>query len=105
TANDPLQNEKEQERGDGMQQHIGKMMAVRVKSEELKVNHVCDQRQRVPVHRRKVSEGPDDSVDAETTIYFGLFVNVLRIIEVDKWVGQRLAEGRPGDCNQNSTHP
>ena len=54
-----------------------------------------NRRQRVPVHGMNMSERPGNGAEVEAACYFYVFINVTRIIVVDKVLPKGLAKDNP----------
>ena len=60
------QDKEEKNNRDGMQQDINKMIATRVQTEELCVQHEGEGSQRMPVPDQRTCERPDESSVCQT---------------------------------------
>src|SRR5438309_3695232 len=86
-----------------MEHEIGQMMSARIQAVELAIDHMRNPRQRMPVRRVNMPEGPDNSIHAEAPHYLGISRYVIGIIIVDKPVVERLAENDPGEhCQEDA---
>src|SRR5438270_9872239 len=76
------------------------MKCAGIESEELKLEHVRDVRERKPVCGGPVSEGPLNAVPLQTRVDFRNFVNVFRIVVINEWKRRRLPKHGPDECYQ-----
>ena len=90
----PQHNEK-QHRRDHVEGDVHKMERPRIKTEELKLEHVRNVFEREPIRRRPVRECPRDIVQRQAAIELGDFVDVFRIVEIDERELGGLTEHEP----------
>ena len=95
TARHLREQEKKKNCGRAVQQDIHKMMRTRLQSEKLTVQHVRHRRERMPIMGMDMGECPGNAVPAQTAMNLIVFADVNRIIEVDEFMAEGLAENRP----------
>src|SRR6266480_2943179 len=98
------QHENKQDDSCGMKNNVRQMKQARIESVELELEHVRDVLERKPVRGRPMSECPFDPVQREASIYLRNFVNVFRVIEVDEWKFNGLAENEPNERDQTDAN-
>ena len=91
---------KKQNRGEAVPEHIDQMLRARIQAEQLTIQHVRDRGQRMPVLGVDVGEGPTNSGPTYARTHVGVVVNIQRIVVVDELVVERLPEYRPCDRGQ-----
>ena len=84
------QEDKQQDGVDRVQSGTDKQVRAGIHSEQLHVQHVRDPRQRKPVKRVHMREGPHDSRPGQTAKDLLVFRDVQRIIEVHKLMASDL---------------
>jgi hypothetical protein len=97
TAGHFPEQEKEQENGNGVEQHVREMMSARVQSKNLTIKHVRHRSERGPVTDVMMRERPGYAVKREATDYFRPIEDVSVIVIVHEVVVERLAENNPSD--------
>ena len=85
-----------------MQQHAREMMACGVQAENLTIQHVGERRERVPVLRMDMSEGPLGSINRDPAAHHGIGVDVGVVVVVNEFVAGCLTEHYPCDCDQEN---
>src|SRR5437868_3675391 len=73
-------------------------------SVELELEHVRDVLERKPVRGRPMGECPFQTMKRDAAIYFGNFINVFRIVEVNERELDRLTEDKPNERDQTATN-
>ena len=90
-AGHPPEDEIEADRGHGMQQDAGQVMAAGPKPVELAIEHVRERRQRMPVDAQRAQENDARSpCERQAGADFTVLVDVLVIIKIDERVAGRL---------------
>src|SRR5207253_7853909 len=99
------QHEKQQDDSDGVQKNVGEMMSGRLESVELAIEHVRNDRERVPDTGDSVFKSPEDPFQRKACDDLCILINVLWIVEADELMSQGLAENQPRDRGKDSTNP
>ncbi len=92
TAGHLPEDEKEQNRGGSVQQHIGQVVPSSFQAIELAVQHEGDPGQRAPVTHMGVGKCPGDSLHAEPVGNLRILVYVGVVVVVDELKVDRLEE-------------
>ena len=80
-----------------MQQNVREMMAARLEIENLAIDHVRDERERMPVARLNIDERPGETVKRYPLRHQRVSVNVGLVVVVHEIVAERLAEDDPDE--------
>lgn len=92
-----LQPNEKQKRGDCMEQNIRQVMATRFEIENLAIDHVRDERERMPVACLDIDERPGQTVKRYPLLHQCVSVNVRLVVVVHEIVAERLAEDDPDE--------
>src|SRR5215831_11848654 len=87
-----------------MQQHIGKVMSPWLKAIQLAIQHVGNCRERMPVSRMDVSEGPLNACKGKTTRDLRIYVNIFLVIVIDESVAKGPSKNNPDDYYEEKTN-
>src|SRR5207248_10602176 len=98
------QKKEQQKRSNCMKQNICEMMAARCESENLAVEHVRNDRERMPIVGLGIDKGLLQSVDAESLADQPVSVDVSFVVEVYKIVVQGLAKDDPDQSDYRRNH-
>src|SRR3954451_16124734 len=91
------QSEKQNDCRQAVQQNIREMMPARVESVDLAVGHVRNRGQRMPVIRMHMSEGPENSVEAQTIYDDRIIVDVIVVVIIQELMPNRLCKNHPDE--------
>lgn len=80
-----------------MDNDIRKMMAGRIETIKLAVDHVRNPGERMPVAGMDMDEGPADAARRKAATDLRILEDVIAVIKVDEFVAQRLAKNEPGN--------
>ena len=92
------QREKKEHRGRRVEHQVGQMMARRLQTEELAIQHMGDPGQRVPVAGVHMGKRPNDSIQFEAAGDRRVFEDVIAVVEINELVVNRLAKDEPGEA-------
>ena len=87
-----LQRQEQENRRDGVEEHVGQMMAGGLQAIELAVEHVREPGQRVPVSGLEGSDCRDNPVFGQAPPNMLVFVDVVIVVEADEVVAAGLAK-------------
>src|SRR4029077_15040440 len=99
------QHAKQQDDSDVVQKNVGEMMAGRLQSVQLTIEHVRNGGERVPVTGDRVRKSPRDPFQRKACGDLCILINVLWIIVGYELMSQGLTENRPRDRGKNGTYP
>lgn len=100
SAGDPGEEQKQEQRRRGVNDHAGQVVALRVQAEHLYIRHVRQPFQGVPVRHGAGCERPDEARRHHSTFYHRVGRYVSRIVVTYELVIRRLQEDGKGDGNQ-----
>ena len=83
-----------------MQQQAGEVVAGGIHLVELKIHHVRDPRQRMPVRRIAGLECPDNSSPTQAIFYVWIFSDIAIVVEIDEIVPYYGSIESEGDCGE-----
>ena len=83
-----------------MKQNAAEMMAGRIQSEELAVQHVRDSRKGMPVPNLGREKCPDQTVASHPRGDLWVFVDVFLVVVLNKGMTERLPKNNPGQSRQ-----
>ena len=86
-----MQEGKEQQRAQRVQEKIHQVMTAALESEQLVIEHVGEPRERKPVRAFGSGERPCDTVRTEALMYVLVIDDVERVVVIYKVVGSDLA--------------
>src|SRR5882724_2123936 len=98
------EDKKEQRRGQGMNEDVGEMMAGWIEAVELRIHHVRNPGERMPVAGMDMAERPPDSIPTEPAIDPRVFEDVIAVVEIDEVVAERLSEDEPDECPEKDNN-
>src|ERR1700704_3309959 len=98
------QHEKQQDDSDGVQKNVGEMMPGRLESVELAIEHVRNDRERVPDTGYRVFKSPEDPSQRKACDDLGILINVLWIVVGDELMPHGLTENQPRDRGEGGTY-
>ena len=88
-----------------MKDKISDVMAGRVGAEKLPVQHMRNPGQRMPVAGITRCKGPCDAFECYAGLDVWIFINVNRVVKINKIIGIDLAINCRGDHRQSQTNP
>ncbi len=96
-----LQQNKKQDYGNTVQQHIHQVMRAGIHTEQLAIEHMGHGGKRMPVLRMHVGERPDNAVPIQTGEHVHVVCDVERIVVVDELMMKRLSKHGPRQRDQS----
>src|SRR4030095_11473149 len=99
------QYEKQEDDSDAVQKNICEMMSGRLQTVQLTIQHVRNDRERMPVTTYSVRKGPKHALRRKPCGDLSVLVNILWVVVGDELVRYGLTENQPGDPGENSTNP
>jgi hypothetical protein len=90
-----LQRKKEKDNRHSVKHHIGKVVPACVQPVQLRVEHVRDRGQRMPILGMNVSECPTDVGEGNAAGDPGVLIDVARIVVINEIEPQCLIKDRP----------
>src|SRR4051812_22313113 len=90
-------DQEEENRGGGMKEDIGEMMAAWIQAIELAVQHVGKPREGVPIGRMDVRKRPPDSFSRQAPGDLRVPKDIGVVIQIDEGETKRLAEDHPSE--------
>ena len=86
---------QQEDSGDAVQQNIGEVLRTRLQTEDLAVDHVRNDCERMPITRLHINKGLRQSMQAQPSFDQRIVVDVRLVIVIDEVERQRLAEDDP----------
>ena len=100
----PPQRQEQDDRGGGVQEHVGQVVATGLQSVEIAVQHVREPGQRVPVERLVRGDCPGDCLTGQAVLDVCVVEDVVIVVEVDDVVADRLAKDDDHRQHEQAAH-